>query len=287
MKRTEKKLKTKGIKGHGFTHDLCEKYDRNYLAKSGTGFIHLPFSRCAPSDWDWKRNVRLCNYLNRWFDKQVGKSVDDVFHSFKMLGWKSSHDMYYYWDWYVRAEHYRKNYYYCIDENGYLMPGSENTNYSTPKSVGGSKDEDDGKPKAKRYHVSDKRLTRKHLEYNASVKVPDMGVRNSFYAELKLMGEFYIKYNHKVIKCPVYHYMFPLNPKYEYFTTYQLPETYVPVKILGPYREELKYVQHHWDTKVVTEFNSREQILEAEVKHHDIGCGELQPCVRRNDAEGR
>lgn len=120
MKRTEKKLKSKGIKGHVFTRRLGVGYDRNYVANRFKDVAYLPFSRASRSEWDCRRNVRVFHYLNRWFDKQLGKPVDDVFHNFKNLGWKSVRDMYYYWDRYVRVED--RSWDYHADENGCLAP---------------------------------------------------------------------------------------------------------------------------------------------------------------------
>lgn len=285
MKCTEKKFKAKGIKGRFHTHSLFGKYDRNYVASQFNDVTHLPFSRTSARR-DARDDMHLDRYLNNWFKKQVGKSVDVIFHNFKCLGWDSTWDMYYYWDMYVRE--YDQQWYYYVGDNGCLTPASWNIYDSKPDDNGDEDEEnEDEKPKAVRRHASEKRLTRKLLEYNDSVRVLDMGERDSHIAHPELMGEFYIEFHHKVIKCPVYHIKYPLNPEYTTFTYYRMPNTfwydYIPVKIKGLYHEERKFVQHHWETKVVSKFNTKEQILEAEIIHNDNGYGELQPCVRRGD----
>jgi len=289
MKRTEKKFKSKGIKGHGYTHCVRLNYDRNFVAHHCGDATHLPFSRTSFPEFDRRGDKRIYRYLNRWFKKQVGKSVNVVFHDFKNLGWVNTYDMYSYWECYVHINDLWWDYY--ADENGCLTEWTRDKIETSPEEEDEDEDGEEFKHKAKRPKASDKRLTRKHLEYNDSVKVPDMGVRNSHDVHPELMGEFYIKYHHKVIKCPVYHIKYPLNPEYKTFSGYgsyyawsnTLWREYIPVKIKGLYKEERKYIQHHWESKVVTKFNIKEQILEAEVIRKDIGYGELQPYVRRID----
>ena len=284
------KFKSKGIKGRYLTRRLSMEYDRNYVANHFKDVTHLSFSRTSACDWDDRNDKRLPHYLKRWFKKQVGKSIDDVFHDFKNLGWNNTSDMYYYWGRYVRNNQWWD---YYADENGCLTAWSQDEIESSPKEREEDEDGEDFKPKAKRPKASEKRLTRKHLEYNDSVKVPDMGVRNSHDVHPELMGKFYIEHHNKVIKCPVYHIKFPPNPEYKTFSGYgsyyawsnTLWRDYIPVKIKGLYKEERKYIQHHWESKVVTKFNTKEQILEAEVIRKDLGYGELQPCVRRTDVK--
>ena len=83
MRRTEKKLKSKGIKGCELTRRVSVGYDRNYVARYFKDVKHLPFSRTSSCDRDRRYDKRLSHYLNRWFMKQVGKSIDNVFHNFK------------------------------------------------------------------------------------------------------------------------------------------------------------------------------------------------------------
>ena len=291
MKRTEMKFKSKGIRGCYLTRRPRMEYDRNYVANHFVDVTHLPFSRTSVCDRGCRDDKRLSRYLKNWFKKQVGKSVDDVFHNFKSLGWDNTNDMYYYWEWYVRLYDRRWDYY--PDENGCLTAWSQDEIESSPKEREEDEDGEDFKPKAKRPKASEKRLTRKHLEYNDSVKVPDMGVRNSHDVHPELMGKFYIEHHNKVIKYPVYHIKFPPNPEYKTFSGYgsyyawsnTLWRDYIPVKIKGLYKEERKYIQHHLESKVVTKFNTKEQIHEAEVIRKDLGYGELQPCVRRTDVK--
>ena len=289
MKRTEMKFKSKGINGRYLTRRPRMKYDRNYVINHYADVTHLPFSRTSACEKGRREDKCLTRYLKRWLKKQVGKSVDDVFHDFKHLGWNNTCDMYYYWERYVHINDHWWDYY--TDENGCLTEWTRDKIETSPEEEDEDEDGEEFKHKAKRPKASDKRLTRKHLEYNDSVKVPDMGVRNSHDAHPELMGEFYIEHHHKVIKCPVYHIKYPLNPEYKTFSGYGSYYTwsntfwydYVPVKIKGLYYEELKYIQHHWESKVVTKLNTKEQILEAEIIHKDIGYGELQPCIRRGD----
>lgn len=289
MKRTAMKFKSKGIKGSYLTHRPKVKYDRNFVINHYADVTHLPFSRTSACEKGRREDKCLTRYLKRWLKKQVEKSVDDVFHDFNNLGWNNTCDMYYYWERYVHINDQWWDYY--ADENGCLTEWTRDKIETSPEEEDEDEDGEEFKHKAKRPKASDKRLTRKHLEYNDSVKVPDMGVRNSHDVHPELMGEFYIKYHHKVIKCPVYHIKYPLNPEYKTFSGYgsyyawsnTLWREYIPVKIKGLYKEERKYIQHHWESKVVTKFNIKEQILEAEVIRKDIGYGELQPYVRRID----
>ena len=116
--------------------------------------------------------------------KQVGKSIDVVFHDFKSLGWDNNSDMYSYWEWYVSLYDQRWNYY--ADENGCLTAWSWDETESSPKEEDENEDGKEFKSKAKRPKASDKRLTRKLLEHNDSVKVPDMGFCMAKYSLARL-----------------------------------------------------------------------------------------------------
>ena len=292
MKRTEKKLKSKGIKGCYLTHRDCMGYDRNYVARYFNDVTHLPFSRTSSCDWDRRYDKRLSHYLKHWFKNQVGKTIDDVFRSFTSLGWDNTCDMYYYWNRYVCEDDQGWDYY--IDENGCLTPASWNINDSTPENK--ENDEEDDKEEnttAVRRHASEKRLTRPFLEHNESIDVFESDCRlisRDEYA--KYMGTFYVEYKNKVIKIPVYYLSFSENPEYKKYTwrnswQYYRNEpylNYVPVTILGIYREELKFERHHWNTKIETTFNEKEQILEAEIINYDTGPGKLIPHINKSEA---
>lgn len=117
MKKTENKLKSKGIKGHDFTHRIKMEYDRNYTAKGGGDVNHLAFSHGSSNDWDGRYNVRLYHYLNRWFKKQLGRKTEAVFRDFSKLGWKTAHDMYAYWDMYVHPANKKWGNHQDVDGN--------------------------------------------------------------------------------------------------------------------------------------------------------------------------
>ena len=124
MKRTERKLKSKGVKSHVPNDEHAYwsfNYDRHYVAKHYWEVSYLPFSRGSKRGWymwwDEHPNLRLYAYLRKFFPKQVGRDVDDVFRDFSKLGWKSSIDMFYYWDGYVNGNPYG----YYVDETHRLM----------------------------------------------------------------------------------------------------------------------------------------------------------------------
>lgn len=292
MRRTEKKLKSKGIKGCDHTRRVSVGYDRNYVARYFKDVTHLPFSRTSSCDRDRRYDKRLSHYLKRWFMKQVGKSIDDVFHNFKRLGWDNTYDMYYYWNWYVRVDDHLWDYY--IDENGCLAPSILNSfDYTLKDKESDEGDAKEEKKTAVRRRASEKRLTRKFLEHNESIDVFKSDCRlfsRDEYA--KYMGTFYVEYKNIVIKFPVYYLSFPQNPEYKKYTwrnswQYYRNEpylNYVPVTILGIYREVLKFERHHWNTKIETKFNEKEQILEAEIINYDTGPGKLIPHINKSEA---
>ena len=271
MKRTEKKLKSKGIKTHKPNRAQaywCYKYDRNYVAKCEEEITHLPFSRgsrrCMWMFWDEHPNLFLYCYLSSFFRKRIGKNVDDVFREFTHLGWKHSYDMYFYWNDYMSP--HRRYSLYFIDDNGNLAC---NFNENANSKIGLNIDEDmEEKPKATRYHASDKRLTRKHLNYNEAVitkEIEGYGYGNAYPGEL---GEMYIQLNHKVVKRKVYLVKTPQNPR-----------IYSPIKLLGLYKEERRYYHKSVTNQIVTRFNKKEQMLEAEIIQNTKDCAELIPCI--------
>lgn len=82
-------------------------------------------------DRGWHKAKKLYRYLSRWFKKQVGRNVDDVFHDFKEMGhWGGSLTMYSFWEryfikptdtaiaYYTRCKHNR---HYTSDENNCLI----------------------------------------------------------------------------------------------------------------------------------------------------------------------
>lgn len=124
MKRIEKKLKSKDVKAYVPNDEHAYwlfKYDRHYVAKHYREVSYLPFSRGSKRYmymfWDEHPNITLFCYLSRYFEKQVGKNAEEVFHDFSKLGWKSSAEMYCYWDGYVDG----KPYGYYVDESNRLM----------------------------------------------------------------------------------------------------------------------------------------------------------------------
>ena len=89
MRRTENRLKSKGIKAKNFSNaHACKgiKYERHYVARKYGDAKRLPFSRGSwvrYADWDW--NPRVYNCLYGFLRKQVGKAGDVVFHHFSKL----------------------------------------------------------------------------------------------------------------------------------------------------------------------------------------------------------
>ena len=103
MIKTERKLKSKGLIRQTPSVRVKIPYDRHYVAKYSTGVENVAFSRGSICDWDrrWEANKRTNIYLRRWFEKQAGRDLEDVFHEFSRMGWKNSRTMYYYWDSFV------------------------------------------------------------------------------------------------------------------------------------------------------------------------------------------
>ena len=292
MKRTEKKLKSKGIKTHkpSRAHAYwCYKYDRNYVAKCEKEITHLPFSRgsrrCMWMFWDEHPNVFLYCYLSTFFRKRIGKNVDEVFREFTHLGWKHSYDMYFYWNNYM-SPHRRYSLYFIDDDGNLACNSSENGHSKINLDIADEKVE---KPKTVRRHASEKRLIRKQLEHNESVKVPRIGKNGSKDPYPEFIGTFFVEYKHKVIKAPVYHINYPMRPEYKTFSRRNSDNYYIrgftPVKILGRYREELKFEQHYWRTSIITKFNEKEKILDAEIVNYDTGSGELIPTINYHEAQ--
>ena len=271
MKRTEKKLKSKGIKAHKPSSARaywCYKYDRNYVAKCEEEITHLPFSRGSKRSgwmlWYEHPNVFLYCYLSTFFRKRIGKNVDEVFREFTHLGWKHSYDMYFYWNDYMSP--HRRYSLYFIDDNGNLACNSSENGYS---KINLDIDDDKvEKPKAVRRHASDKRLTRKHLDFNESIitnKIEGGGYGNARPGEL---GEMYVELNHKVVKRKVYLVKTPQNPR-----------IYSPIKLLGLYKEERRYYHKSVITRIETTFNKKELMLEANIIQDMSNSGELIPCI--------
>lgn len=124
MKRTEKKLKSKGIRTHKPNNAHAYwyyKFNRNYVVSHHGEDSFLPFSRTSRRImwmfWYEHPNLSLHCYLNSFFRKHIGKNVGEIFREFAQLGWKHSLDMYYYWDDYV-SSHY--NFGYFVDGRGNL-----------------------------------------------------------------------------------------------------------------------------------------------------------------------
>ena len=243
MKRTEKKLKSKGIKAHKPSSARaywCYKYDRNYVAKCEEEITHLPFSRgsrrCMWMFWDEHPNVFLYCYLSTFFRKN---------------DYMSPH---------------RRYSLYFIDDNGNLACNSSENGYS---KINLDIDDDKvEKPKAVRRHASDKRLTRKHLDFNESIitnKIEGGGYGNARPGEL---GKMYVELNHKVVKRKVYLVKTPQNPR-----------IYSPIKLLGLYKEERRYYHKSVITRIETTFNKKELMLEANIIQDMSNSGELIPCI--------
>lgn len=100
----------------------CYKYDRPYVRNHTQDVTVLPMSRSSRRIM-WMlpyehSNRHLWRYLNRFMEEQVGRKHADVFRDFKRLGWKSTYEMYYYWDWYVSnnpVTRFRYDYYESED----------------------------------------------------------------------------------------------------------------------------------------------------------------------------
>lgn len=237
MQRTEKYLKSKGIKTHKptFAHAYwMYKYDRNYVANHWGDADIIPFSR---GSWRSKwvetyehPNRFLRHYLERYFCKQVGRNVDDVFREFCKFGWNHMYDMYFYWEQFVDPDYPQTC--YQIDNNGLLTQPCKPVKHKhlCDWNISGLFDDDEDdeyyKPIPKRPRASEKRLTRKQLEYNEKVIAAKNAVSCYSYGH-ELLGELYVEIKHKVSKCKVFLKPFPVH----YWS-------YVPVKVMGIYREE-------------------------------------------------
>ena len=245
MKRTEKKLKSKGIKAHKPSSARaywCCKYNRNYVAKCEEEITHLPFSRGSKrfgwSFWDEHPNILLQHYLKTgFFPRHVGMNINDVFHEFSELGWKNSHDMYYYWDEFVDSH---SIYCYRVAEDGCLVSPPSKNRSSPSFKAGNTKGCEEEKPKAELRHASEKRLIRNQLEHNESIKVPCIDKNRFEFPYPEYIGTFFVEYMHKVIKAPVYHINYPERPEYNSFSwrssDNDFIRDYTPIKILGRYR---------------------------------------------------
>ena len=270
MKRTEKKLRSKGIKTYKpkARFYYCHKYYRAFVANHLGDATFVPFSRTSMMD-DWERddhiNHSLRHYLKRFFRKQVGKNVDEVFHDFRKLGWKHSYEMHYYWEKYVDPHFHR--FHYSIDDNGCLVRPTQQ-NHSSPPYKNDKMEKNEEKPKAKRPRASEKRLTRKHLEHNESVITANVSEDGYGSASPGLLGKMYVEHEHKVIEHNVYLVKVPYNPHH-----------HTPVSVLGLYREERRYYYDCVTTQIVTTFNKKEQILEAQIVQDKSESGELIPCI--------
>ena len=127
MRRTENRLKSKGIRAKNFSNaHACKgiKYERHYVARKYGDVKRLPFSRGSwvrYADWDW--NPRVYNCLYGFLRKQVGKAGDVVFHHFSKLGWKNSDAMYYYWRWMVDdgLKPYMRDGWLYVSDDGLLL----------------------------------------------------------------------------------------------------------------------------------------------------------------------
>ena len=265
MKRTEKKLKSKGIKTHkpSRAHAYwCYKYNRNYVANHLGDVSFLPFSRSSRRIewmwWDEHPNLFLLCYLNSFFRKRIGKIVDEVFREFVQLGWKHSFDMYFYWDYYVSS---LPCFGYFVDEGGRLDYKSREYGHSHRDM------DDDEMPKKKRKHKSN-HLTRKHLDHNESIITAN--IEDGGYGEANpgLLGEMYIEISHKVVKRNVYLVKPPHNPC-----------KHTPIQLLGRYKENRSYYYHSVKNRIETKFNEKEQILEATIIQDATESGELIPCI--------
>ena len=293
MKRTVTRLKSKGFHTHRpifFGGGRKEKFDRNYVARRYGDVCRLPFSRGSkglygddgPSTIDDKAE----KYLPKYIYKQIGRQADDVFHDYARIGWNNTHDMFNFWKYAIIQD--EPEYFYHVDDEGRLrMPTWHEECDNISGEADTEEEADEARPKPVRRCASHKRLCRCHLEHNEAVRVPATDRIQSGDATPELMGTFYVEYQHKVLKLPVYHLNHPLNPPYKRFCQYSheevLADHYLPVTILGRYRRELKFEEHHWETKVVTTFNKKAQRLEAEVVNTDNGYRRLIPRVKKED----
>lgn len=127
MKRTERRLKSKGIRNHkpSDAHAyFAFRYDRNYIHRKMGDVTHLPFSRGSDRtgffEFGYEHpNIPIWSYLQSFFHRRIGASADRVLNDFYRLGWKNVKEMYYYWDSFVLPLHehvkWRRNYYYIRD----------------------------------------------------------------------------------------------------------------------------------------------------------------------------
>ena len=135
MRRTENRLKSKGIRAKNFSNaHACKgiKYERHYVARKFGDVKRLPFSRGSwvrYADWDWNPRVYACLY--GFLRKQVGKAGDVVFHHFCKLGWKNSDAMYYYWCWMVDdgLKPYMRDGWLYISDDGLLLCYEEDADH--------------------------------------------------------------------------------------------------------------------------------------------------------------
>ena len=105
----QKKIKAKKLRNHAPNSAKAYswmKYDRNFVHDQMADVSTLPMSRGSKRKGLYTfayehPNRRLYRYLDRFMEKQVGRKLSDVFRDFKRLGWKSTYEMYFYWDSYV------------------------------------------------------------------------------------------------------------------------------------------------------------------------------------------
>ena len=238
MKRTEKKLKEKGYKA---LEHYSLKYDRSFVARHYGDATHVPFSRGCVDEWYKSRpNERVWKYLKGFFRKQAGKKLDVVYHNFCQLGWKTTFEREYFWEYFIVGGYYMDEYLYPflmrqvgkkIDDvyeefcqlgwkSTYIM----NDHWESFIKYGifrlsddgvllleenaSTTNKDDSEEKATKRRASSSRLTREQLEHNEREKRRFARESKNHqpsekYAEL--VGSFYIEYGHKVILCPVYY----------------------------------------------------------------------------------
>lgn len=272
MKRTEKKLKSKGIKTYKpkARYYLCYKYDRAFVANHLGDATFVPFSRTSMEGDRWERddhtNHRLHHYLKKFFRKHVGKVVDEVLHDFSRLGWKHSYEMHYYWEWYVGPDYPRIC--YSIDGNRCLVSPKLEYRSSPPNENADVEDDEQEKPKTKRPRASEKRLTRTQLDHNESIIKANIEDGGYCDANPGLIGEMFVEIDHKVVKRDVYLIKSPHNPF-----------KHTPISLLGLYKEERRFYYHSVKNRIETVFNEKEQILEATLIRDNSESGELIPCI--------
>ncbi len=129
MKRTGKKLRFKGIGNYKPSDALAYSgysYDRNYIKSTMKDVNFIPFSKGSNRAGDFNfgyehPNCRLWTYLDAFFYKHIGLDINKVFHEFRQLGWKTSKEMYFYWDSYIcnitDSRLYWGNCYYVTENN--------------------------------------------------------------------------------------------------------------------------------------------------------------------------